>query len=120
MPIITFLNHVVSGWRSSLSRGIEVVPIQTVCSSVPAFSQLALLYKTVAEPLVYLGECSECDSKDKRKEKKEKEAEDWRNSVLVEGLKKSDAESTPCCWSGWEFPCFAGVLPAAQQWDGHS
>lgn len=69
---------------------------------------------------VHLRECSECDIKDKRKGGKEKETEEWRDAVLGEGLKKSDAGSTPCCWSGWESPCFAGLLPAPQQWDGHS
>lgn len=106
MPVITFPSHVVLGWRFSLSRGIEVVPIRAICSGVAAFSLLFLLYRSVAEPLC---ECSECDSEDKRKGKKEKEAVDWRDSVLGEGLKKSDAESTPCCWSGWESPCFAGL-----------
>lgn len=50
MPIIVLSRPVVLGWRSSLTRGIEAVPIQAVCSSVAAFSLLALLYKGVAEP----------------------------------------------------------------------
>lgn len=97
------------------SSGLEIFPEQNRgcphSGSVPALSLLSLLYKGVAEPQcpVCLGECSECDSKDKGKEGKRRRGWERRGSVLGEKLNKSDAESTPYCWSGWEFPCFAGL-----------
>lgn len=96
VPIITLSSHVVLGWRSPLSRGIEVVPIQVVCSSLAAFSLLALLYKGVAEHRGPGGVLSKDKRKGRKERRKEKETEDWRDSVLAEGLKKSDAGSVPC------------------------
>lgn len=72
MPIITLSSHVALGWRSSQISGIDVVPIQVVCSSLAAFSLLALLYEGVAKPLCTWGSAQSVTAKIKEREGRKK------------------------------------------------